>query len=90
MGPYDGIVSASVDRVGRNMRDTLNTQALLTGQDRIVITADHTGVWDFSEPNEEDNWLPGSGIARCGPCAWSGVRLVRPVVPVRAVPQGGI
>jgi hypothetical protein len=31
MGPYDGIVSVSVDRVGRNVRDTLNTQALLTG-----------------------------------------------------------
>lgn len=57
MGPYDGIVSASVDRVGRNVRDTLNTQALLTGQDRIVITADHAGVWDFSDPNEENNWI---------------------------------
>jgi uncharacterized protein (TIGR02391 family) len=57
MGPYDGVVSASVDRVGRNVRDTLNTQALLTGQDRIVITADHTGVWDFSDPNEENNWI---------------------------------
>jgi site-specific DNA recombinase len=44
MGLYDGIVSASVDRVGRNVRDTLNTQALLTGQDRIVITVDHPGV----------------------------------------------
>jgi site-specific DNA recombinase len=57
MGPYDGIVSASVDRVGRNVRDTLNTQALLTGQGRIVITADHAGVWDFSDPNEENNWI---------------------------------
>jgi hypothetical protein len=57
MGPYDGIVSASVDRVGRNVRDTLNTQALLTRQDRIVITADHAGVWDFSDPNEENNWI---------------------------------
>ncbi len=57
LGPYDGVVSASVDRVGRNVRDTLNTQALLTGQDRIVITADHAGVWDFSDPNEENNWI---------------------------------
>ena len=57
MGPYNGVVSASVDRVGRNVRDTLNTQALLTGQDRIVITADHAGVWDFSDPNEENNWI---------------------------------
>lgn len=57
MGPYDGIVAASVDRVGRNVRDTLNTQTLLTGQDRIVITADHAGVWDFSDPNQENDWL---------------------------------
>ncbi|MBV9447649.1 MAG: recombinase family protein [Streptosporangiaceae bacterium] len=57
MGPYDGIVSASVCRVGRNVRDTLNTQALLTGQGRVVITADHAGVWDFSDPNEENNWI---------------------------------
>src|SRR4051812_11967341 len=26
MGPYSGIASATVDRVGRNVRDTLNTQ----------------------------------------------------------------
>jgi hypothetical protein len=30
MGPYDGLVGPSVDRIGRNVRDTLNTQALLT------------------------------------------------------------
>jgi site-specific DNA recombinase len=57
MGPYDGIAAASVDRVGRNVRDTLNTPALLTGQDRVVVTADHPGVWDFSDPNEENNWI---------------------------------
>ena len=57
MGPYDGVVAASVDRVGRNVRDTLNTQTLLTGQDRVVVTADHAGVWDFSDPNQENEWL---------------------------------
>jgi site-specific DNA recombinase len=57
LGPYDGIAAASVDRVGRNVRDTLNTQALLTTQDRIVVTADHAGVWDFSDPNQENEWL---------------------------------
>jgi hypothetical protein len=54
MGPYDGIVAPTVDRVGRNVRDTLNTQTLLTGQDRVVVTADHAGVWDFSDPNQEN------------------------------------
>jgi DNA invertase Pin-like site-specific DNA recombinase len=57
MGPYDGIAATSVDRVGRNVRDTLNTQTLLTSQDRVVVTADHAGVWDFSDPNQENEWL---------------------------------
>ncbi|WP_220449749.1 recombinase family protein [Nonomuraea longispora] len=57
MGPYDGIAAASVDRVGRNVRDTLNTQALLTDQGRVIVTADHMGVWDFSDPNQENEWL---------------------------------
>ena len=61
MGPYDGIASSTVDRVGRNVRDTLNTQALLTGQDRIVVTADHAGVWVFqrSEPGKR---VAGQGV----------------------------
>ena len=46
-----------MDRVGRNVRDTLNTQTLLTGQGRVVVTADHVGVWDFSDPNQENEWL---------------------------------
>jgi site-specific DNA recombinase len=57
LGPYDGIVAPTVDRVGRNVRDTLNTQTLLTGQDRVIITADHAGVWDFTDPNQENEWL---------------------------------
>jgi DNA invertase Pin-like site-specific DNA recombinase len=57
MGPYDGIAAATVDRVGRNVRDTLNTQALLTSRDRVVVTADHAGVWDFSDPNQENDWV---------------------------------
>ena len=57
LGPYDGLVAPTVDRVGRNVRDTLNTQALLTEQDRIIVTADHAGVWDFTDPNQENEWL---------------------------------
>jgi DNA invertase Pin-like site-specific DNA recombinase len=57
MGPYDGIVAPTVDRVGRNVRDTLNTQTLLTGQGRVIVTADHAGVWDYSDPNQENEWL---------------------------------
>ena len=57
MGPYDGLVGPSVDRIGRNVRDALNTQVLLTSQGRMMVTADHVGVWDFSDPNQENDWL---------------------------------
>jgi site-specific DNA recombinase len=57
MGPYDGLVGPSVDRIGRNVRDALNTQVLLTSQGRMVVTADHVGVWDFTDPNQENEWL---------------------------------
>jgi site-specific DNA recombinase len=81
MGPYDGIVAPTVDRVGRNVRDTLNTQALLTGQGRVIVTADHAGAWDFTDPNQENEWLikawglrwncarsrSGTGMRRCAP-----------------------
>jgi hypothetical protein len=57
MGPYDGLVGPSVDRIGRNVRDALNTQVLLTSQGRMVVTADHVGVWDFSDQAQENDWL---------------------------------
>ncbi|MGH3281148.1 MAG: recombinase family protein [Trebonia sp.] len=56
-GDYDGIAAYDVARVGRNVRDVLNTQQLLTDQGRIIITGDHDGTWDFSDPNEENNWI---------------------------------
>ncbi|MBC3841360.1 recombinase family protein [Streptacidiphilus sp. 4-A2] len=55
-GPYDGVASASVDRIGRNLRDVLNTQDMLTKQGRMIVTADHQGIWDFNDPNDENEW----------------------------------
>jgi DNA invertase Pin-like site-specific DNA recombinase len=57
MGPYDGTAAATVDRIGRNVRDTLNTQDLLTTQGRMIVTSDHAGVWDFTDANQENEWL---------------------------------
>jgi hypothetical protein len=60
MGPYDGIAALTVDRVGRNVRDTLNTQELLTSHDRVVVTADHVGVgFQRSEPGKR---VAGQGV----------------------------
>ena len=50
-------MAPTVDRVGRNVRDTLNTQTLLTGHGRVIVTADHAWVWDFTGPNQENEWL---------------------------------
>jgi site-specific DNA recombinase len=56
-GDYDGIAAYDVARVGRNVRDVLNTQAMLTDQGKLVITADHAGIWDFADPNQENEWI---------------------------------
>ncbi|MFF2658683.1 recombinase family protein [Kitasatospora sp. NPDC058032] len=57
MGPYSGTAAATVDRIGRNVRCVLNTQALLTEQGRLIVTGDHDGIWDFSDPNQENDWM---------------------------------
>lgn len=54
MGPYDGIAGAAVDRIGRNVRDILNTAHANHEAGRVLITADHVGVWDLGDPNQEN------------------------------------
>ena len=50
-GPYDGIAAAAVDRIGRNLRDVLNTKHDLTQLGRVIVTGDHPGIWLF--PDDE-------------------------------------
>jgi site-specific DNA recombinase len=57
MGPFDGIAAASVDRVGRNVEDVLTTRSALVRQGRMIVTADHAGVWDFTDTNDENDWM---------------------------------
>ncbi|MGW6774059.1 recombinase family protein [Streptomyces sp. NPDC055037] len=57
MGAYDGIAGSAVDRIGRNVRDVLNTAYDNYEAGRILVTADHVGVWDLSEANQEDELL---------------------------------
>jgi len=56
-GDYDGIAAYDVARVGRNVRDVLNTQQLLTDQGHIIITGDHDGIWDFNDQTQENEWI---------------------------------
>ncbi|MEV5849354.1 recombinase family protein [Streptomyces sp. NPDC051985] len=56
-GPYDGIAGAAVDRIGRNARDVLNTAYETYESGQLLITADHPGVWDLSDPDQESELL---------------------------------
>ncbi|WP_344447578.1 recombinase family protein, partial [Kitasatospora nipponensis] len=50
MGAYNGLAGASVERIGRNVRDALNTEAMITEAGRLLVTADHEGIWDLTDP----------------------------------------
>ncbi|CAM5315720.1 integrase [Streptomyces spiroverticillatus] len=53
-GPYDGLAGSAVDRIGRNVVDVLSTAYANHGAGRTLVTADHTGVWDLNDSNQEN------------------------------------
>lgn len=55
-GPYAGIVGADVSRIGRDVRDILNTGWMMKDTGRLLITADH-GVWDLTDPAQENQFM---------------------------------
>ncbi|MEU0159361.1 recombinase family protein [Streptomyces sp. NPDC006261] len=57
MGPYDGIAGAAVDRIGRNVRDVLNTAYAIHERGQILLTADHVGIWDLDDESQETDLL---------------------------------
>ncbi|WP_405686430.1 recombinase family protein [Streptomyces sp. NBC_01387] len=52
-GPYDGIVGAAVDRIGRNQRDVLNTAYAIHESGQLLVTYGHNGPWNLDDPNDE-------------------------------------
>lgn len=54
-GPYAGIVGPDVSRIGRNMRDALNTGWMMKDTGRLLVTANH-GVWDLDDPGQENQF----------------------------------
>lgn len=56
-GMYDGIVGSAVDRIGRNVRDVLNTAYAIHETGRLLVTADHLGLWNLDDPDEESELL---------------------------------
>lgn len=53
MGPYAGLVGPSVDRIGRNQRDVLNTAYTNNEWGRLLVTYGHDGPWNLADPVDE-------------------------------------
>uniref|UniRef100_A0AAU2W159 Recombinase family protein n=1 Tax=Streptomyces sp. NBC_00008 TaxID=2903610 RepID=A0AAU2W159_9ACTN len=55
-GPYDGLVAAPVDRLGRNVVDCLNTGYKMRDEKKLLVTYGHDGPWDLDDPADENRF----------------------------------
>ncbi|WP_323371398.1 recombinase family protein [Streptomyces katsurahamanus] len=55
-GPYDGLVAAVVDRLGRNVVDCLNTGYKMRDEGTLLLTYGHDGPWDLNDPIDENRF----------------------------------
>ncbi|MEV0443996.1 recombinase family protein [Streptomyces spectabilis] len=56
-GPWAGIAGAAVDRIGRNIADTLNTGYRLRDEGKLLVTYGHNDPWDLNDPNDENQFI---------------------------------
>nr|WSX24150.1 recombinase family protein [Streptomyces tubercidicus] len=55
-GPYDGLVAAAVDRLGRNVVDCLNTGYKMRDEGKLLVTYGHEGPWDLNDTTDENRF----------------------------------
>ncbi|MEV2213407.1 recombinase family protein [Streptomyces sp. NPDC050997] len=55
-GPYDGLVAAAVDRLGRNVVDCLNTGYKMRDEKKVLVTYGHDGPWELDDPADENRF----------------------------------
>lgn len=55
-GPYDGLIAAAVDRLGRNVVDCLNTGYKMRDEGKLLVTYGHDGPWDLDDPADENRF----------------------------------
>ncbi|MFI5529211.1 recombinase family protein [Kitasatospora sp. NPDC051853] len=55
-GPHDGLAGSSVERFGRSVQDGLNTEKLIRTTGRMLVTADHPGIWDLTDAVQEQEF----------------------------------
>ncbi|MFD5342356.1 recombinase family protein [Streptomyces anulatus] len=68
-GPYDGLVAAAVDRLGRNVVDCLNTGYKMRDEKRMLVTYGHDGAWNLDDPADENCFTMEAWGARMELCA---------------------
>jgi DNA invertase Pin-like site-specific DNA recombinase len=56
-GPYDGLVAAAVDRLGRNVVDCLNTGYKMRDEGKLLVTYGHDGSWDLNDQVDENRFI---------------------------------
>lgn len=55
-GPYDGLVAAAVDRLGRNVVDCLNTGYKMRDEKKMLVTYGHDGAWNLDDSADENRF----------------------------------
>ncbi|MFD0165810.1 recombinase family protein [Streptomyces decoyicus] len=55
-GPYDCLVAAAVDRLGRNGVDCLNTGYKMRDEGKLLVTYGHDGPWDLDDQVDENRF----------------------------------
>ncbi|MEX2974421.1 recombinase family protein [Streptomyces sp. C184] len=68
-GPYDGLVAAAVDRLGRNVVDCLNIGYKMRDEGKLLVTYGHEGPWDLTTPptRTASPWRRGAPRWSCAP-----------------------
>ena len=54
--PYDGLVAAAVDRLGRNVVVCLNTGYKMRDEKKMLVTYGHEGAWDLDDSADENRF----------------------------------
>ncbi|MYQ44911.1 recombinase family protein [Streptomyces sp. SID4985] len=55
-GPYDGLVAAAVDRLGRQVVDCLDTGCKMRDECELLVTYGHGGAWDLDDQLDENRF----------------------------------
>ncbi len=55
-GPYEGMVAAAVDRLGRNVVDCLNTGYTMRDEKKMLVTYGHDGAWNLDDSADENRF----------------------------------